>query len=327
MKVLGVYDRSGPKYHRIFMPLVLMGADHVIDSDINEENLKGVDVVFFNRAFHKQSINSVLKLKEKFGFKLVVDFDDHWRLGADHYLYSHYKENSISEIMEEYIKLSDAVFVTHERLYIEVKPINENCHILPNAIPEFGQFQFKKTEEEKTRLFWSGSVTHQKDVQILKEPVKRINKPWVKWVMGGYGKSPEWQAMASWFTNGGKFDHELIESLPVETYYGCYSKCDISLIPLCDTKFNSFKSNLKVLESANIGAPVIVSKVHPYLGLDHVDYVERQSDWYRYAKKLIDNPGMIKEKGLALKEYCQKNFNFNKINEQRKQILEYVAGK
>lgn len=301
------------------------GCELVINSRLLEDQVKGCDVVFFNRIISSTSLNRVLELKEKYGFKMICDMDDHWYLGPDHYLYKSYQSLNISELIEAYIKESDHVFVTHERLFHDVFPINQNVHILPNAIPRFGQFDIEKTESEFIRLFWAGGVTHRRDIEVLSGPVRRFNFP-VQMVMGGYSENPEYKAMAAAYTNGGRLRNNLINALPVDEYYKAYQECDIALIPLKETKFNSYKSNLKILEAANIGAPCIVSKVHPYLDFpeDLINYVENQSDWYRQVKRLIKGWG---DQGERLREYCNEHFNFFKINDQRKQIIEYVTGK
>lgn len=325
MKILALYDRSGPKYHRILLPISLMpDVEFVVRNYLHEEDLQDVDILFFNRVISNVSIIKVLEWRDKYGFKMIVDFDDHWILGPDHYLYETYRKHRASEIMEAWIEVSDCIFVTHERLFHDVFPINQNVHILPNSIPNFGQFTAKKIDSDKTRLFWAGGITHKKDIELLRNPVKRINRTGVQWVMGGYTpNNKEWQAMASAFTGGGKFDNDLIESLPVESYYYAYSKCDIALIPLLETKFNSYKSNLKILEAANMGCPVVVSRVHPYLGFPEelVNYVDKQGDWSKHTNKLLNSPGMAIYQGQKLKEYCNEYFNFEKINKQRKQIF------
>lgn len=329
MKVLVIFDRSGPKYHRCLLPTFLMdGVETIVNHTIVEEQLEGVDILFFNRMVGNTTIQRMTELREKYGFKIVIDFDDHWRLDAGHYLYETYKHYRLSEIMELFIGIADAVTVTHERLANEVRPLNGNVHVLPNAIPKWGQFMTKKQESEFTRLFWAGGVTHRKDIEILRNPVKRFTGN-IQMVMGGYVDNPEFKAMASAYTNGGKLNHELLNALPVEDYYHAYSKCDISLIPLQPGRFNSFKSNLKILEAANIGSPVIVSKTDPYLGFpDHcINYVDGQQKWYSIVTAAINNIDWYEEQGKRLQAYCDEHYNFEKINKERKQIFEYVTGK
>jgi len=328
MKVLGLYDNSGPKAHRIYFPLALMGAEYNLATGLTESNCN-VDIVFVNRLISNNSINNVLELREKHGFKLVIDFDDHWRLDRSHLLYNMYKLTKASEVMQEYIKIADAVTVTHERLYSEVLPLNKNCYILPNAIPQSGQFLFKKQHDNDLRFFWAGGVTHKNDIALLKGFVRNISRPGIKFVMGGYEeKNKEWKSMASDFTDSGRVRHELLKSLNVLEYYAHYSKCDIALIPLVENSFNIYKSNLKILEAANIGAPVIVSRVNPYLNFPEniVNYVDNKTTWYKEGLKLINSRMLRQNQGEALKEYCDEHFNFEKINKERKQIFEYVAG-
>lgn len=329
MKVLIIFDRSGPKYHRCLLPTFLMdGVETIVNHTIVEEQLEGVDILFFNRMVGNTTIQRMTELREKYGFKIVIDFDDHWRLDPGHYLFDTYAHYRLSEIMELFIKIADAVTVTHERLLAEVLPLNPNVHILPNAIPKWGQFLTKKQDSEFTRLFWAGGVTHRKDIEILRNPVKRFTGN-IQMVMGGYVDNPEFKAMASAYTNGGKLNHELLEALPVEDYYHAYSKCDIALIPLQPGRFNSFKSNLKILEAANIGAPVVVSEVDPYLGFPHrlVNYVDRQMYWQVCVNVLAKERQHATERGLGLQEYCDIHYNFEKINKERKQLFDYVTGK
>lgn len=325
MKVLILYDNSGPKYHRLLLPCYLMpGVELVVSNVLNDDICKDVDVLFFNRVISNMSIYGVLEFRQRHGFKIIVDFDDHWELGPDHYLYQSYRLSGASKVMEEWIKLADAVTVTHERLADEVKPLNENVHILPNAIPYWGQFSTPKQADEKIRLFWAGGITHKKDLEILKRPLQLIKRDKVKFVLGGYVEgNPEWKAMAKCFTTNSTYNTDVLEALPVESYYAMYSKCDIALIPLLKTKFNSHKSNLKILEAANNSSPVIVSRVHPYLGFpeDLVNYVDLHNTWYSQIKKLTGNPELVKEQGQALKEYCDKHFNFAEINLKRKQLF------
>lgn len=333
MKVLILYDNSGPKYHRLFLPMSLMTLDSNIELSVHRhlpDDLSGVDIVYFNRLITNKSINDVNGLRDKYGFKLVCDFDDHWLLDKDHYLYRTYQQFNASEVMEEWIKICDCVTVTHERLAADVRLLNENVHVLPNAIPNVGQFKIIKQHDDCVRLFWAGGVTHRKDIETVAPTLQRLKSSKVKLVLGGYvAENPEWKEMAKSFTGNSSFNTEVLESLPVEHYYAMYSKCDISVVPLRDGRFNSFKSNLKILEAANAGCPVVVSKVHPYLDFpdDIVNYVDGFNPWYKQIKKLLDNPELAKEQGQRLKEYCNEHFNFDKINEKRKQILLHEAGK
>ena len=326
MKVLVLYDKGGPAYHRCLLPCYLMpGVEISVSRDLTEDACEGVDIVFFNRLVMNTRIMDVEALRDKYGFKIVVDFDDHWELGPDHPLYPMYHYTGINQFMIEYMKLADAVTVTHERLKAEASKYSDKVHVLPNAIPRWGQFDIVKTTSDVTRLFWAGGNTHAKDIEILRNPVKRFSSLPVKMVMAGYNESPEMKRIASAFTNGGKLSNELFNFTPVDEYYSAYAYCDVALIPLVANKFNAHKSNLKILEAANIGANVVVSNVHPYKDIPGVLYVNEQGDWYRHVKFLLDNPAEAERLRAELQDYCKREFDFETINGKRKQLFEALC--
>ena len=242
-----------------------------------------------------------------------------------------YQQQKLPLFMIAWLDEADAVTVTHERLANDVMPVNQNVHVLPNAIPKEGQFLAQRQPKprirvgenpvELTRLFWAGGLTHQKDIGLLRYPVRSFKDLPIQMVMGGYSKTSVYHKMRNDFTNYGKLPHELLEALPVNDYYYMYSKCDIALIPLTESTFNSHKSNLKILEAANIGANVVVSNVHPYKDVPFVNYVDTPDDWRRHVKWILDNPAAAQEQALNLQQYCDERFNFTKINKTRKEIL------
>lgn len=331
MKILAIYDKSGPKYHRILMPVHMLQETYGFEVKVahvpTEEEFAWSDIVFFNRLIAGVNIKKIIDYREKYGFVLINDLDDHWVLDRSHLLYKSYKEGNVSRQIEAFVKAADVVTVTHERLHYEVTAINDNCHILPNAIAKTDQFLQKKIPDEKTRLFWAGGITHKNDLELLRRPLQLIKRESCKFIIAGYKKrEPEWKEMAKIFTTNSSYNTHVIESLDVHEYYKAYALCDISLVPLQVTSFNIHKSNLKILEAANIGAPVIVSKVHPYLGFpeDIVNYVDVHNTWYSQINKLLKDPVLREEQGALLQEYCDEHYNFEKINLERKQIFEYV---
>ena len=191
--------------------------------------------------------------------------------------------------------------------------------ILPNAIP-FGEEQFllDKKPSKLVRLFWSGSGTHGKDLEILRNPMKRINFP-VRTIIAGYneGEKHIWDGMITSFTNGLKLNPTIYNFNHVTEYMAAYCDSDISLIPLVDNKFNSMKSNLKVLETASKKNPAIVSNVHPYRGFYPACHVNSQKDWYYWIKLLVNDKDARTHYGEALYDYCNTNFNLHVVNKRR----------
>jgi len=321
MRILAITSKfSGVGYHRIMMPLVNMKKDYCLITDTINELVfdNNYDIVIFNRFLAATDAKLLVKMKLKYNFKLIVDNDDYWILPPSHVLYQRYQESNISEIITEYMKVADLCTCTHERLAEEIYQYNHNVEILPNAIP-YGkeQFQDNKIESNLVRLFWSGSGTHVPDLDILRNPMKKINFP-VRTIIAGYnlGEKHLWDRMIGVFTNGLKLNPTIYDYTEITKYMGAYADSDISIIPLVENKFGSMKSNLKVLETASKKNPAIVSNVHPYKNMP-VCYVNNQTDWYKWIKLLVNDEAARKEYGQKLYDYCNKEFNLEDINNKR----------
>lgn len=323
MRILAVTQKhSGVGYHRIMMPLTYLQKEYCLITDqLNEEVLeKGFNILVVNRMLNGISPEQLVEWRNKYNFKLVVDNDDFWNLDVTHPLYYRYQINNIPELIKAYIQIADVCTCTHERLASEIYKLNKNVHILPNALP-YGEEQFldKKIPSNKVRFFWSGSDTHQEDIRILKEPVKRFKQLECKMVMAGYVENDIWNNMTFYFSAGRQLDTQIYRYNEVVSYMSAYGDSDISLIPLKDTYFNSMKSNLKVLETAAKKNPAIVSKVNPYLDLP-VMYVEKQSDWFKYARILVNDKELREILGQQLYDFCNKHYNLHLINSKRLDI-------
>lgn len=349
MRIIAFANKnSGPAYHRIIMPLLLMpDVDVFVTNDLQVEHFdKGCDIFMYNRILPEHARPQLAVLKKKLEFKTVVDIDDYWELDPHHVLYQEYQDSAFAQQQLEHLCQADVIFTTHERLADEVRKVLDDnlqlgirsesphffrpeVHVLPNAIPHQGQFDITPVGHDLVRLFWQGSVTHRHDIELLQTPIHSLGKlsKKIKMIMAGYTSGEhEWFCMANTYTADLKHQYKLIPGVNVAQYYQAYEHADICLVPLVNSPFNRMKSNLKILEAANLGLPVIASAVHPYLGMP-VNFCRNSRDWIGHIKRLVQFPARRQEEGARLAEYCLEHFNFKKINNERRQILEYAATK
>jgi rhodanese-related sulfurtransferase len=174
MRILVITQKnSGVGYHRLMLPVHFLPKSYALITDVlQEETLKKDGILFISIGFIPSIHISVLEdFKERYGFKLVIDIDDYWHLDSWHILKSVYP----TEAILEHIKIADLVTTTNERLCKYIRDINSNVAILPNALP-YGEDQFTsvKTESDKVRFIYAGSITHEKDLQILQNPLKKV---------------------------------------------------------------------------------------------------------------------------------------------------------
>ena len=329
MKILVLTQKfSGCGYHRLMLPVSFMEKEYGrITDHMTEENWEEIrpDIVYINRTWDKDNL---FELRKKYGFKLVVDVDDYWFLNADHLMYDNYYANNYPAKLIEHMRESDLVTCTHERLSDAISSHNKNILITPNAIPyNQSQFNGERIKTDAIKLFWAGGITHEQDMKTIQGAMHEISKENlnIQMVMGGYADSNQteryyWRKMASYFTADQKIPYTLIRGMEVDKYYDLFRHGDIMLVPLVKNNFNSFKSNIKILEAAGKAMPAIVSAVHPYLGFpdDVVSYSRGRADYVSHIKKLVNDEALRHEQGAKLLAYCAKNYNFKEINEIRR---------
>lgn len=320
MKIFGLINKnSGPGFHRIWMPLENMPEiDCYITNGVTEEDFekRRPDWIYYNRLIS----DDVLLLQGRYHFRVAVDVDDWWHLDPHHVMFRWSRDNNGVAHAIKHLRIADLVTTTHERLAEKVYEFNKNVVILPNAIPDHQFFPTVRTEAVAgvRRVFWQGSVTHEADVNLLRKTVKQLSPERFRMVMAGYTEQVEWERMADCFTNYKKMPGVVLPGLPPHEYYSYYKYADVCVVPLLSTKFNAMKSNLKILEAAHMGLPVIASDVHPYKGMEGVMYARSGGDW----KRLLEDWEQQNEQARVLKKYCDKHFNFDAINKLRKEALE-----
>lgn len=329
MRILGIsHIDSGCGYHRVVLPLAFMDdiEGYVTNIPTPEVMAQGWDLFMFNRVspFDKD-LNLVRK---ELNAKVIVDMDDDWQLPRSHIAWANYEY--LKGRLESNITNADLVTCTNERLYDKLIKLNSNVHIFPNALP-YGvdQFTDEKTESEFIRIFWCGSITHEYDLSIVRNPIRRLNDSRIQMVIGGYNASNElsrtiWDRMVNYFTNNKKLNYKILDGCMPNVYMEMYKEADIMLIPLENSSWHACKSNLKILEAATKRIPVIVSRVEPY-SADRdapVLWVDRQGDWLKHLNFLINNKNARQDYGEKIYEWARKKYSLQSTNHTRRGVFQ-----
>lgn len=332
MKIIGITNQnSGCGYHRVVLPLAFMpDCKGYVTNFITEDKAHDWDIFLYNRmTIYDGDFD---KLRKLLNCKIVLDLDDYWKLPPNHMNYETYLINA--ERIERNIKSADLVTVTNQALYDKVNPLTDKLVIFPNGIP-FNENQFipDRRTDDRIRIFWAGSVTHEPDIQILRNPITKlkVHASKIKMVMGGYNDSDPftssiWQRMFSAFTAGGSLPYAKLHSTGPEDYMQMYENADIMLIPLEDSEWHACKSNLKILEAASKRIPCIVSNVAPYNADKDcpVFWVNSQKDWFYHLNYLICNPAAREEAGNKLYEWAKQHYNLTEINQRRAAAFKHL---
>lgn len=296
-----VNNDSGCYYHRIGNPLRYV--------DIKPK----APTLYFSRL----SGFAPWQLKEMRaqGVEIVMDLDDDIILPRNHILYDAYKQQGTTDKMIENIELASVVLVTNESLAMSALNYNKNVEIIPNALPfDEGQFTIYEGEKEYD-VVYVGSITHEHDLALVHGCFDHAS---IK--MCGVVDNPVWSRIMKAMPSARPFSFS-----PLHEYMSLYDGSRVAIAPLENNRFNTCKSNLKVLEAGAKGIPIITSKVHPYLNPideDVVIYAGIKESWIANMNKLLRDKVFYNEKAQQLAEHVREHYCLHKINKLRKEVIE-----
>lgn len=295
MKLLTVFDvYSGCAWYRTILPaLAAQARGHEVRLRMKEcakQDIEWCDVFQVQRFFESNAVAAIEHAKRA-GKLTVYDVDDDlWAVGPKNTSYTFWQIHG--DGAAQVMRMCDKVTTTGPDLAKTLSKFNPNVSIIPNALPDDWK-HYGKAKHEGLVIGWAGGSGHIEDLEMVEDVLMEVleARPEVTLQLTGCG---DWM------------EHPRIvhkEPVGVEVYHHRLSECDIAIAPLVDSRFNRAKSDLKPLEYAGCGIPVIASKVGPYKGLDRgVLLAASSKDWRRYLLRLIDSAeerSRIGQEGLA----------------------------
>lgn len=340
MNILVLYrEQTGCDYHRIYLPLKCLTLENgesirfIGDSEnVKFKDFYGIDLVIFNRyPTIKTAILS--DLQRQMGFKIWVDLDDYWNLYPGHPMFESWKRNNIESMITNSIRMADVVTVTNLKLLRKVQEYNTKVKVIPNGVPiGLWQFEPNKSESEYMRFMYCGGPTHYRDLRTIETYFSEMNKVSkassnIRYIMAGYNKHYQ-NAELHLMNNIMKTapNYETRPGLPLDKYMDHYNHADVCLAPLENNEFNTYKSNLKIIEAGSMGVPILCSDMYPFLEDAEMNGIgiflcKHPEDWYETTLSLFYNQKFASEVGKNLYDYVCKKYNLLKINELRRDII------
>ena len=187
IKVLVVpSDRTGVGKFRsvdphIFLQKQFPNEFHIdIDYEPNMNDLnywKNYQIVHFHRTIspdYDKSVTFVESLNSM-GIVTIMDLDDYWLPTKEHPIHPIIVQNKINEKIMANIKVAKYVTTTTSLFADEIKKLNKNVFVFPNAInPQESQFCEPTIESDKLRIGWLGGSSHLHDLKILEDLFQRM---------------------------------------------------------------------------------------------------------------------------------------------------------
>ena len=122
------------------------------------------------------------------GIPVIIDVDDHFKLGEDHPMSLTAKKEKWHEPIINHLKRADYVTTTTPIFANMLKKYNKNVAVFPNAInPNEEQFALPKTPPtDRLRVGIICGSSHLKDLELLNGIAKQIDKDKVQFVLCGF---------------------------------------------------------------------------------------------------------------------------------------------
>lgn len=268
------------------------------------EEMSLADIVLFQRPTDLSHIRLIRKAKE-YGKKTVQVADDlytdvpEWNTGYEYY-------RTRKAIVEESLRIVDAIDVTTPALMEAFRPYNKDIVILPNSLDlelvdmvppsdDFNVFgrdgkrlevsQFWEMRSTKKFILWGGSPTHERDLELIVSAVRRLSRSEdVCFAFVGYVH----RAMMEVVPKGRLF---LFGLVPHSTYFSLYKglKIDVGLAPVVENNFNKGKSNLKAIEQMAIRSLPVMSDFDTYRGCSPAGFYAQNDEysWFKTMREAI----------------------------------------
>src|SRR5215469_123908 len=314
-------DNAGCGTHRIMRPVELMSKLGVINGrcDMNiwpDDQLRGVDpdIVVFQRQHEEVQIQSIHRYRDTLPNAFIVyELDDILSAVPEWSVHASFIPHDVDDRMRRAIEPCHAVSVSTKTLAGHIKAVcgdDVDVRIVPNMIGRDDIASVAEIRKNTTlphgkpRIGWGGSISHDADLDLLLPAIEALHDK-VQFVF--VGMKPKTDVPV-----------EFHEGVPPREFLQKMASLNLDLVlaPLVDHKFNHCKSNLRLIEAAACGYPVIASRITPYIEANPpvVAYAE-DNEWLLKIERWLKNPD--RNAAQKLNEWFSRRFIFDDKVEER----------
>jgi len=269
-------------------------------SDIRHIDLFYTDALVFVHGWSEEFTYLAERARYHYGVPVIVDLDDLLMdLPIDHPEFASIHGKSLNNTLQ----LATSVVYSTPYLKMRLRHLNKNCTIIENTLPEqiFKNYvQPKRPHKNSFVIGWTGGQSHRSDqLHTFYSGVRQFLLDHDDARAHFHGLCPQElqrELGAQVFFDGQMVDymdyHATVENYPF----------DVCLVGLIDHPFNHAKSDLRLIDMAPHGIPLIASPRTDFL--KHKDkniclYAEDNSteymSWYEAIGWAKDHPEEMKE--------------------------------
>jgi glycosyltransferase involved in cell wall biosynthesis len=306
VKIFGwAINHSGCGQYRIGLPMWALGQvghDATAFSVLNTAIPADLDVLVGQQVFGPERSAVWQELAAHSGSRPTLVYendDDLWNIHGTNTGARAFREPEVIASIEANIALADAVTVTTPHLAEVVSKFNDNVHVLPNCI-DATLLERVRPRSDRVTIGWAGGSSHMNDFAFAGKELRSFlrRNPEVDLHVIGTDFRRELGRPDARHSN---WSENLVEYLNKLDF-------DIGVAPLAYHAFNKSKSDLKILEYAALGIPVVATDYGPYT--ESVQHgvtgflVKHPHEWAQYLRELVNDEAMRYEMGANAKRWA-----------------------
>lgn len=292
-------------------------------------------VVIFYRVPDLKPADECFREAKRLGLRIIYDIDD---LIFNEEIYaSALNRYNISDELRKHL-LSDAKIYRHAMLKADENWFSTKtlCEVsdeeygtksicIPNSIPEelsevAEEFSRRKKEGSTIKIFYGAASPHDKDVELVQEVLEEIltrNENVELVLIGDIRFNYRSLELKRRITKVGR--------LSLRDYYYLISQCDIAVIPIESSLFNSAKSNIKYIEASVFAIPSVCSDLIEFSSVvrngENGFIAKSRDEWISCLQALIDSREKREAVGKAARETVLERYSLERLGRQMSSLI------
>lgn len=305
LKIRGwAQGEAGSGMYRVDLPMWgLKGAGHEAVSIVGFDSApEDTDVVLGQILSDPGRALLWEKLKERPGRRpvLIAEIDDNlWDIHGSNVGAAGLASPEVTRRIEDSLRIADAVTVTTPHLGELVSRFNENVYVLPNCV-DLNLLLHPKEEPERKTFGWTVSASHAMDVRDVTGTLSHYLRRHPEVDLHLVGQDFR-ELISAPNVRHSTWNAELNDYVKSIDFH-------VGIAPLMYHAFNKSRSDIKALEYAALGIPVVAANYGPYP--DTVVHgetgflVKQPHEWAKYLNELLFDDELRTLMGLNAKVWA-----------------------
>ena len=318
------HDVWASGFYRVRAPAAALAAANRISSHFLPEQREarapnaievaraGADTLLLHSFLHDEQLGKLRDYYHALDIPICFSLDD-WLIDLpDYNPFSRSNYPDMTRRIRYALRHCHRLIVPTQTLADLYGELATEIRVVPNRIPEALVRPLPETRSGRLRIGWIGAPQHAGDLAWL-APIVRNTADRMDWVF--FGQKPE-GIMAS--------HCEFHPAVPLKAYFEKLGalELDMAVAPLVDNVFNSAKSNLKLIEYAALGLPVVCSDCTAYRHSPAIRLENDEATWTETLLRLAGDSDQRRSLSLAMRSWLsERHILENHLDDWRNALL------